>query len=137
MLFFSLRFGGSGDAQAEALPLRVALEARGFVVMPALDPLLVMDREKEIFDSIKKCDAFVVFANEHYGEDTGNPMCSYMECKFANRKKKTFAVINMCGGDLDIDEAAIDAIVADHIWKPYSVGVDALVEWISAKAGGS
>jgi hypothetical protein len=136
-VFFSLRFGGPGDAQAEALPLRVALEARGFVVMPALDPLLVMDREKEIFTSIKKCDAFVVFANRHYGEDTGNPMCSFKECKFAIRKKKTFAVINMCVGDLDIDEAPIDAILNERIWKPYSVGADALVEWISAKAGGS
>ena len=92
MLFFSLRFGGSGDAQAEALPLRVALEARGFVVMPALDPLLVMDREKELFDSIKKCDAFVVFANEHYGEKTGNLMCSYKECKFSRRQTQLKSV---------------------------------------------
>jgi len=101
--FLSLRFGGPGDAQREARLIRDALYARNIIVTPSLEGDRVPDRLKEIMASVKSCDVFVVFAKQEYGEDTGNPMCSFEECKFARRKKKKFAVINMCGGDLDIE----------------------------------
>ena len=116
--------------------IRRELEDNDIVVMPAKDPARVDDRRKEIFNSIKKCDVFVVFGNAQYGEDTGNPMCSYYECKAAKKEKCTFAVINM--GDahsLKIDEPAVDSILDGMIWRARSNGVDDIVEFITAKLG--
>ena len=138
MVFFSLRFDGPGDAQKEAKQVRSALKALGIRVMPSADPSLVDDRQKEIFDSIKECKVFVVFGAPQYGEATGNPMCSYHECTYANKKKKTFAVINMRDDPdlLDIDEAAIETILDGKIWKRWSEGVPAIVEFIVGKIPG-
>ena len=91
------------------------------------------DRQKEIFDGVKSCDVFVVFGNPQYGEKTPNPMCSYYECTYAAKKKKVFAVINMSDGDLVIDEAAVEKILDGKIWRPWSKGVDNIVEFITAK----
>ena len=133
-VFFSLRFAGPGDAQQEADLIRRKLEAMNIVVMPAEDPSRVADRQREIFNSIKICQAFVVFANPHYGEDTGNPMCSYNECKYASKQQCTFAVINLTGAvPLAINESAVDSILDGMIWRPWSSGVDNIVEFITAK----
>ena len=71
------------------------LEDQGVVVTPALDPGLA-DRSAEIAEEVSRCDVFVVFGTPDYGVDTGNPMCSYREFKFASNEGKPIAHIKMC-----------------------------------------
>ena len=132
--FLSLHFGGAGDAQPEAALIRAGLDEHDVVTTPHPDgsrPEVVgQTRLGEISESLRDCDVFVVFAKPEYGENTGNPMCSFEECNYAADKGKTFAVINMGGGALDIKEAAIDNILTGKIYKNWDIGVPALVEWI-------
>ena len=132
--FLSLHFGGAGDAQPEAALIRAGLDEHDVVTTPHPDgsrPEVVgQTRLGEISESLRDCDVFVVFAKPEYGENTGNPMCSFDECIYAAAKGKMFAVINMGGGALDIKEAAIDNILTGKIYKNWDIGVPALVEWI-------
>ena len=139
-VFLSLRFGGAGDAQREAAGLRALLTRRNIIVTPALDGSLAeaagVSRLDEIMNSVRQCDLFVIFATPEYGENTGNPMCSYEECVYARKKRKPFAVINMCGGDLDIMEPAIESVLMEKIWKPWSIGEAGIADWIASQLPG-
>ena len=53
-----------------------------------IDMLAGGDIDTEVFGWIAKCDAFLVFGTQDYGEDTGNQACTFYEYKFAFSKKK-------------------------------------------------
>jgi hypothetical protein len=95
--FPSVQDGGESEPGAlkEMMYVRASLEARGVEVLPLEDPGNV-DRQQDIFDSIDRCDLFIVFGTRTYGEDTGNPMCSYNEFTFAQAEHKAVAWIKMC-----------------------------------------
>ena len=119
----------------EGVELRRMLEAEGVVVTPAPDPGLA-DRAQEIATAISRCDLFVVFGTSDYGVDTGNPMCSYQEFKFARCEGKPIAHIKMCdalrGGK---GQAYVDMQLAGIIYKHVSEGLPAVCTWVLQSLG--
>ena len=77
----------------------------------------------EIFDGIADCDTFLVFGTRDYGEDTGNPICSYKEISFAMKKRKTIALLRT---DSEMDSNVVvegSLSTSIHIsWCPKNIG---------------
>ena len=53
------------------------------------------DIDAAVIAGIERCDTFIVFGSAKYGEDTGNPACTYYESKFAQSKGKRVILIRM------------------------------------------
>ena len=99
IVFLSGRFTGPDTgAEREIEWMRQMLEAMGITVYPSASPDGI-DRMDDIAEGIDNCHAFVIFGTPNYGEDTGNPMCSFNEFKYAKAEGKTLAWINMNGGE--------------------------------------
>ena len=95
-VFLSARFPSRAELGAvdEIAYVRRALEQRGVVVLPP-ESHGSLDHISDIFESIVHADLFVFFGTTSYGEDTGNPMCSYKEFTFAQQEKKLMAWIKV------------------------------------------
>jgi len=127
-IFLSARFG-PGGAQEEVYWMHDQLVARQVIVYPSRDPGN-LDRAKDIAEGIKACDIFAFFGQPHYGEDTGNPMCSFNEFKMATQKGKALGWINMNGGDQP-DEPVVQMQLGGVIYKMWEPEqVDAIVAWL-------
>ena len=75
-VFFSLRFGKEHGVQPMAEELQAALGKRG-VVGKIVNMAGGGDIDAAVIDGIESCDTFLVFGSAKYGEDTGNPACTY------------------------------------------------------------
>ena len=110
------------------IEIRKLLEDRGVEVAPTLD-LAAHNRLDKIADGIDRCDVFVVFGTENYGENTGNPICSHEEFEFAKSESKSIAHIKMCP---KFKTANIRMRLMSTIWKDQSEGAETLCDWIIA-----
>jgi hypothetical protein len=131
-VFLSARFGPAG-AEKEVIWLRAQLEARGVTVYPSANPGN-LDRQADIANGIKRADLFALLGQEHYGEDTGNPMCSYEEFKFAKALGKPMAWINMNGGAPPANPVVAMGLqgIVYKMWEQEG----AIVDWIASKLPG-
>ena len=134
-VFLSARFGPAG-AEKEVIWLRAQLEARGVTVYPSASPGN-LDRYSDIATGIKRADLFALLGQEHYGEDTGNPMCSYEEFKFAKALRKPMAWINMNGGAPPANPVVAMGLqgIIYQMWERDGAMVDWIVSKLSAMAG--
>eukprot|EP01043_Picozoa_sp_COSAG02_P054735 COSAG02_NODE_6246_length_3702_cov_6.692478_2_plen_121_part_00 len=66
----SMRFPVSPEARA----LREALSAHD-VNLHIVNLQAGEDINEAVFEAIERCDAFLVFGTQHYGEKTDNPAC--------------------------------------------------------------
>ena len=156
-VFISARFGPTG-AKAEADWLRDECENEGATVFPSRDPGN-LDRAADIADGIKKCDLFLFLGTATYGEswlrlrlrllkrpptpirpslntgeDTGNPMCSYEEFKFAKQLKKPIAWLNMNGGEPPENPVVQMGLQGNiyHMWSQDRATIDWVFEKLAA-----
>ena len=131
-VFLSARFGPAG-AEKEVIWLRAQLEARGVTVYPSANPGN-LDRQADIANGIKRADLFALLAQSHYGENTGNPMCSYEEFKFAKALGKPMAWINMNGGAPPANPVVAMGLqgIVYKMWEQEG----AIVDWIASKLPG-
>ena len=129
--FLSLRFpsadGGRTEPGAldEMLFVRTALEAKGVRVLPKNNPGNT-DREAEIAWSIDLCDIFIVFGTQTYGQNTGNPMCTFYEFKMAHAEAKPLVWIKMSH---KIAEPTVRMGLKGLIYKEWEEN-DAMIDWI-------
>ena len=99
--FASLRFDGVVPVAAEEL--QAALEQRR-VAMQIINMKAGGDIDAAVFEGIEHCDTFIVFGSMKYGENTGNPACTYNECKFAQSKQKRIILIRMIPFDQEFEQ---------------------------------
>ena len=68
------------------------------------------------------------------GEDTGNPMCSYEEFKFAKQLKKPIAWLNMNGGDPPENPVVQMGLQGNiyHVWSQDRATIDWVFEKLAA-----
>eukprot|EP01045_Picozoa_sp_COSAG04_P015986 COSAG04_NODE_1303_length_7305_cov_10.223980_2_plen_306_part_00 len=90
--FFSLRFDDTIPPMAKQL--QAALKPMG-VEGKIIDIDAGVDIDTEVFSQIEACNTFVVFGSKHYGQDTGNPACTFNEAKFAQTNGKHIILIRM------------------------------------------
>ena len=93
-LFFSLRFGEEHGVVSMARELQAALDSEG-VGAVIIDMKAGGDIDTAVFSAIEYADTFVVFGSKHYGQDTGNPACTYYESNFAQSLQKRIILIRM------------------------------------------
>jgi hypothetical protein len=96
-IFASMRFVG-GKALPEALQLRDALAGHGINLL-IIELSAGTDISKAVFEGIEKSDAFLVFGTDTYGEDTGNPACTYHELNYARSIHKRIIALRMIPWD--------------------------------------
>ena len=116
--------------------MRQMLEPLGIIVYPSESPDGI-DRMDDVAEGVANCDAFVVFGTPNYGEDTGNPMCSFNEFKYAKAEGKTMAWINMNDGKMDFSnlkgQATIKMGLQGVIYRMWEQN-DAMVQWVANMA---
>jgi hypothetical protein len=137
IVFLSGRFKDDGTGADEEIAwMRQQLEAQGVIVVPTASPDGI-DRMDDIAEGVANCDAFVVFGTANYGENTGNPMCSFNEFNYAKAEGKTMAWINMNGGKMEFNElkgqATIMMGLQGVIYKMWEQN-DAMVQWVANMA---
>jgi hypothetical protein len=120
--FMSLRFGAEHSVLPHAMELRDCLGARG-----AKSTIVNMaaggDIDTQVFQSIEKCSAFIVFGSAKYGEDTGNSACTYYEYKYAKDRNKRIILIRMIPFGEDFDELQARVIFgANKLELPWMLG---------------
>ena len=98
-IFGSMRF----PVPLEARMLFAALQAAG-VYLKIVDMRAGEDIDKEIYEWIEHCHAFLAFGTKNYGEDTGNSACTYNEVKFAQAKKKHIILLRMIPWEAEFEE---------------------------------
>ena len=112
------------------------LEPLGIIVYPSASPDGI-DRMDDIAEGVANCDVFVVFGTLNYGEDTGNPMCSFNEFNYAKAEGKTMAWLNMNDGKMGFDklkgQATIMMGLQGVIYKMWKKN-DETVDWIANMA---
>eukprot|EP01043_Picozoa_sp_COSAG02_P070584 COSAG02_NODE_12554_length_1526_cov_1.647512_1_plen_405_part_00 len=90
--FASLRF--DGIVPLEAAKLAAAMAERG-AALEIVNMVGGGDIDAAVINGIEHCDTFIVFGSMKYGEDTGNPACTYYESKYAQDQKKRIVLIRM------------------------------------------
>eukprot|EP01043_Picozoa_sp_COSAG02_P022650 COSAG02_NODE_1184_length_14008_cov_44.301963_1_plen_678_part_00 len=98
-IFGSMRF----PVPLEARMLFAALQAAG-VYLKIVDMKAGQDIDKEVYEWIEHCQAFLAFGTMHYGEDTGNSACTYKEVKYAQAKKKNIILLRMIPWEQEFEE---------------------------------
>ena len=98
-IFGSMRF----PVPPEARLLFAALQAVG-LYLKIVDMKAGQDIDKEVYEWIEHCHAFLVFGTKHYGEDTGNSACTYNEVKFAQAKRKNIILLRMIPWEDEFEE---------------------------------
>eukprot|EP01043_Picozoa_sp_COSAG02_P012976 COSAG02_NODE_512_length_20850_cov_4.993302_10_plen_651_part_00 len=98
-IFGSMRF----PVPDEARMLFAALQAAG-VYLKIVDMKAGQDIDKEVYEWIEHCHAFLAFGTKNYGEDTGNSACTYNEVKFAQAKKKNIVLLRMIPWEAEFEE---------------------------------
>ena len=98
-IFGSMRF----PVPPEARLLFAALWAAG-VYLKIVDMKAGQDIDKEVFEWIEHCHAFLAFGTKNYGEDTGNSACTYKEVKFAQAKRKHIILLRMIPWEHEFEE---------------------------------
>ena len=91
--FASLRFDDAVPSAASEL--QAALAERFDVSLEIVNMKGGGDIDQAVIDGIEHCSTFVVFGSKHYGQDTGNPACTYYESKFAQSLQKRIILIRM------------------------------------------
>ena len=91
--FASLRFDDAVPSAASEL--QAALAERFDVSLEIVNMKGGGDIDQAVIDGIEHCSTFIVFGSKHYGQDTGNPACTYYESKFAQSLKKQIILIRM------------------------------------------
>ena len=81
--FCSMRFGKDQVHQHEAPALKAALAKHGIDLFGA--PKRGEDISRVVFEALALSDFFIAFATPTYGEDTGNPACTFTG---ARRRKR-------------------------------------------------
>ena len=125
-------------ADAEALWLRRALESRGVTVLPRAMQGAGEDWKEHVFDSIDKCDLFIVFGTVSYGAKTISEYSTNVEWGNAKRAGKAIAHINMCGRGEEIGNlivrnelAAMNLIYEKWDWSQIPNAMpDAIIPWL-------
>ena len=98
-IFGSMRF----PVPPEARLLFAALQAAG-VHLKIVDMRAGQDIDKEVYEWIEHCRAFLAFGTKNYGEDTGNSACTYNEVKFAQAKRKNIILLRMIPWEAEFAE---------------------------------
>jgi hypothetical protein len=76
-------------ADAESILVRRALEAEGWEVLPPED-MPTDDLVVFLQECVSRCDVFIAFATNNYGEKTPHPMCTHKEFVMAERYNLKF-----------------------------------------------
>merc|ERR1711871_1098665 len=92
-LFGSVRYK-NGKILPEAVQLQCELAKAG-LELTLVDMTAGGDIDANVFGGIEKADTFVVFGTVDYGENTGNPACTYYESKFAQSYGKRIILLRM------------------------------------------
>jgi protein-L-isoaspartate O-methyltransferase len=92
-LFGSVRYK-DGRIMPEALQLQSELRSVG-LDLTLVDMTAGGDIDTNVFGGIEKADTFVVFGTADYGQNTGNPACTYYESKFALTNRKRIILLRM------------------------------------------
>jgi len=98
-------------ADAEAFYVRKALKAQGVVVLPRPSQGPGEDWKKHVFNSIERCDLFIVFGTDSYGQETASEYSTNVEWGNAKRDGTPIFHINMLGDG----ETITDLIVRQEI----------------------
>ena len=93
VVFASMRFA-NGQPLPEAIELRDALKERG-VHLKIVELTAGADINQEVFESIERAEAFMVFGTSNYGEKTPNPACTYFESEYARNAGKKMILLRM------------------------------------------
>jgi hypothetical protein len=125
-------------ADAEALWLRRALESHGVTVLPRAMQGAGEDWKEHVFDSIDKCDLFIVFGTVSYGAKTISEYSTNVEWGNAKRAGKAIAHINMCGRGEEIvnlvvrnELAAKSLIYEKWAWSQVPTSMpDTIIPWL-------
>eukprot|EP01043_Picozoa_sp_COSAG02_P012462 COSAG02_NODE_481_length_21461_cov_43.885597_1_plen_512_part_10 len=99
-IFGSMRF----PVPEEARQLFQALRAAAGVHLKIVDMKAGQDIDKEVYEWIEHCSAFLVMGTKNYGENTGNSACTYNEVKFAQAKKKNIILLRMIPWEDEFEE---------------------------------
>ena len=99
-IFGSMRF----PIPEEARQLFEALRAAAGVHLKIVDIKAGQDIDREVYEWIEHCSAFLVMGTKNYGEDTGNSACTYNEVKFAQAKKKNIILLRMIPWEDEFEE---------------------------------
>ena len=86
----------------EAKLLQEALRELG-VHLQIVDLKAGADINEEVFTSIERADAFMVFGTSNYGEKTSNLACTYFESEFARNKGMPTILLRMIPWDQQFD----------------------------------
>lgn len=110
-IFGSMRF----PVPEEARLLFDALRMAAGVHLKIVDMSAGQDIDKEVYEWIEHCSAFLVMGTKHYGEDTGNSACTYREVKFAQAKKKKIILLRMIPWDEEFDHLQARVLFSQNI----------------------
>ena len=69
----------------------------------------------QVFEGIRCADAFLVFGTADYGEDTGNPACTYHELKYARHKGKCIIPLRMIPWGVEFEHVAADVFFGSNM----------------------
>ena len=118
VVFASLRFP---DSLQEARQLQDDLALRG-VTLKIVDVDAGGDVDMEVFTWLDFADTMVVFGTARYGEDTGNPACTYKELKYAQCTNKRIILLRMIPWDDHYEHLAAKVLFNQNMlcleWQP-------------------
>jgi len=81
-----------------------------------------IDVDEEVFSWIRHADTFLVFGSECYGEDTGEPACTYHALKYAQGMKKRVLLLRMIPWEGSFKHLAAEVLFAQNMltleWQP-------------------
>jgi ABC-type branched-subunit amino acid transport system substrate-binding protein/ABC-type proline/glycine betaine transport system substrate-binding protein len=124
--FASLRFDGVQEEKAAAL--KEAMEQRGKTLeimnIDAGDCIF-----RCVFETIKYCDTFIVFGSARYGQNTGNPACTYCEYHFAHNNRKRIIAIRLIPQSEQFEELQAQVIFSmNSLFLDWNNGVDSVAD---------
>jgi len=94
VIFGSMRF----PAPPEAFVLQEALRKHG-VYLKIVDVNAGCDIDHEVFSWLDHAESMLIFGGARYGQDTGNPACTYNEYHFARESGKRIILVRMIPWD--------------------------------------
>lgn len=100
-------FGSSRYKDGKIMPEAVQLQrelAKVGLELTLVDMTAGGDIDATVFGGIERADTFVVFGTADYGEDTGNPACTYYESKFALSYGKRIILLRMIPYEVQFEE---------------------------------
>ena len=74
--------------------LRDSLKDHG-ILLKIVDIQVGQDIDQEVFAWLNHCKCMLAFGTDRYGQDTGNPACTYREMKYAQCTSKKVILLKM------------------------------------------